>query len=159
MFVTLTVAAIINLSSLALGLAEVFRGNSLDGLFVQMFISGFAVVNSWPIYEAIALRNDKGKMPLKTSIIATLLADIDRRNYYDKIIVLEMITTTRKYGGSFQIKESGATKASIGGGPPAHKPSPCHSPTLSLLQCGSMHRLFARVQFIGSSSLKMAGKS
>ncbi|KAJ6347278.1 hypothetical protein OIU76_003880 [Salix suchowensis] len=74
MFVTLTVAAIINLSSLALGLAEVFRGNSLDGLFVQMFISGFAVVNSWPIYEAIALRNDKGKMRLKTSIIATLLA-------------------------------------------------------------------------------------
>ncbi|KAF9685948.1 hypothetical protein SADUNF_Sadunf03G0107700 [Salix dunnii] len=74
MFVTLTVAAIINLSSLAQGLAEVFKGNSLDGLFVQMFISGFAVLNSWPIYEAIALRKDKGKMPLKTSIIATLLA-------------------------------------------------------------------------------------
>uniref|UniRef100_A0A6N2JX91 Cellulose synthase (UDP-forming) n=1 Tax=Salix viminalis TaxID=40686 RepID=A0A6N2JX91_SALVM len=172
MFVTLTVAAIINLSSLVLGLAEVFRGNSLDGLFVQMFISGFAVVNSWPIYEAIALRKDKGKMPLKTSIIATLLAgknisdddfrdlsmdviiycsippsnflfffilkegsfhvaseyfitsegyqkknrkerkrheeeaekNIDRRNYYDKIIALEMITTTIKYGGSFKLK-------------------------------------------------------
>jgi hypothetical protein len=39
-----------------------------------MFISGFAVVNSWPIYEAIAWRKDKGKMPIKTSIIATLLA-------------------------------------------------------------------------------------
>jgi hypothetical protein len=39
-----------------------------------MFISGFAVVNSWPIYEAIALRNDNGKMPIKTTIMATLLA-------------------------------------------------------------------------------------
>jgi hypothetical protein len=39
-----------------------------------MFISGFAVVNSWPIYEAIALRNDNGKMPVKTTIMATLLA-------------------------------------------------------------------------------------
>ncbi|XP_011022475.1 PREDICTED: cellulose synthase-like protein G3 [Populus euphratica] len=74
MFVSLTLAAIINLISFSQGLVEVFRGNNLEGLFVQMFISGFAVVNSWPIYEAIALRNDKGKMPIKTTIMATLLA-------------------------------------------------------------------------------------
>ena len=74
MFVTLTAAAIINLISFSQGLVEVFRGNNMEGLFVQMFISGFAVVNSWPIYEAIAWRKDKGKMPIKTSIIATLLA-------------------------------------------------------------------------------------
>ena len=74
MFVSLTLAAIINLISFSQGLVEVFRGNNLEGLFVQMFISGFAVVNSWPIYEAIALRNDNGKMPVKTTIMATLLA-------------------------------------------------------------------------------------
>ncbi|KAG6781196.1 hypothetical protein POTOM_014087 [Populus tomentosa] len=74
MFVTLTMAAIINLISFSLGLVEVFRGNDLEGLFMQMFISGFAVVNCWPIYEAIALRNDNGKMPIKTTIMATLLA-------------------------------------------------------------------------------------
>ncbi|KAJ6415023.1 hypothetical protein OIU84_003924 [Salix udensis] len=34
----------------------------------------FAVVNSLPLYEAIALRNDSGKMPIKTTITATLLA-------------------------------------------------------------------------------------
>ncbi|CAK7335767.1 unnamed protein product [Dovyalis caffra] len=74
MFVTLTMAAIINLISLVQGLIEVYRGDNLEELFVQLFISGFAVVNSWPIYEAIALRNDKGKMPTKTTIMATLLA-------------------------------------------------------------------------------------
>jgi hypothetical protein len=74
MFVSLTLAAIINLISFSQGLVEVFRGNNLEGLFVQMFISGFAVVNSWPIYEAIALRNDNGKMPVKTTVMATLLA-------------------------------------------------------------------------------------
>nr|TKR79071.1 hypothetical protein D5086_0000276410 [Populus alba] len=74
MFVTLTMAAIINLISFSQGLGEVFRGNDLEGLFMQMFISGFAVVNCWPIYEAIALRNDNGKMPIKTTIMATLLA-------------------------------------------------------------------------------------
>ncbi|KAL9349819.1 hypothetical protein Peur_057074 [Populus x canadensis] len=74
MFVSLTLAAIINLISFSQGLVEVFRGNDLEGLFVQIFISGFAVVNSWPIYEAIALRNDNGKMPIKTTFMATLLA-------------------------------------------------------------------------------------
>ncbi|KAJ6703426.1 hypothetical protein OIU85_029388 [Salix viminalis] len=74
MFVSLTSAAIINLIAFSQGLVEVFRGNNLEGLFVQMFISGFAVVNSLPVYEAIALRNDSGKMPIKTTITATLLA-------------------------------------------------------------------------------------
>ncbi|CAK7335761.1 unnamed protein product [Dovyalis caffra] len=74
MFVTLTMAAIINLISFVQGLVEVFKGNNLEGSFVQIFISGFAVVNAWPIYEAIALRNDSGKMPTRTTIMATLLA-------------------------------------------------------------------------------------
>jgi len=46
----------------------------VDGLFLQMFIAGFAVLNSLPIYEAMVLRSDKGRMPSKTTIISTLLA-------------------------------------------------------------------------------------
>jgi len=39
-----------------------------------MFIAGFVVVNSWPIYKANVLRSDKGRMPVGTAIISTFLA-------------------------------------------------------------------------------------
>ena len=74
MFVSLVTAAIINLLSFFWGLVEVFRGSKLEGLFVQMFITGFVVVNSWPIYEAMVLRSDKGKIPIRTPLISIFLA-------------------------------------------------------------------------------------
>uniref|UniRef100_A0A2P2KHT3 Cellulose synthase-like protein G3 n=2 Tax=Rhizophora mucronata TaxID=61149 RepID=A0A2P2KHT3_RHIMU len=73
MFVPLTMAAILNLLSFVQGLVQVFGGNNLEGLLVPMFLSGFCVVNCWPIYEAVALRSDKGKLPTKTTIVALLL--------------------------------------------------------------------------------------
>ncbi|KAE8055152.1 hypothetical protein FH972_012013 [Carpinus fangiana] len=75
MFVSLTTAAIINLVSFVWGLFLVaFRGRQLEGMFLQMFIAGFVVVNSLPIYEAMVLRGDKGRMPVRIAIISTFLA-------------------------------------------------------------------------------------
>lgn len=73
MFVPITVAALINLISFLQGLLEVFRGN-LDQVFAQLFISGFAVVNCWPVYDAMVLRSDKGKLPIRAIVTAVCLA-------------------------------------------------------------------------------------
>ncbi|KAJ4952057.1 hypothetical protein NE237_028889 [Protea cynaroides] len=74
LFVPLTTAAIINLISFLKGLAGVFIYGNLREAFVQLFISSFVVLNCWPVYEAIAFRNDRGKMPTKTTVASALLA-------------------------------------------------------------------------------------
>ncbi|XAR55156.1 Cellulose synthase (UDP-forming) [Bertholletia excelsa] len=74
MFVTLAMAAIVNLIALVGGLIGVFKGRDMDGLFVQLIVAGFVVVNSLPIYEAMVLRSDKGRMPTQTTLISTFLA-------------------------------------------------------------------------------------
>ncbi|RVW14921.1 Cellulose synthase-like protein G3 [Vitis vinifera] len=58
LFLLLTTAAIINLVSFLLGIAQVFRQGSLEALLLQMLLIGFAMVNCWPIYEAMVLRAD-----------------------------------------------------------------------------------------------------
>ncbi|XP_050226230.1 cellulose synthase-like protein G3 [Mercurialis annua] len=71
MFVTLTMAALLNLSALVKGMIDVCRGTSIiEGALMQMLVTGFAVVNCWPIYGAIFLRSDKGKMPTETTLTA-----------------------------------------------------------------------------------------
>ncbi|KAK9122020.1 hypothetical protein Syun_019637 [Stephania yunnanensis] len=76
-FVTLTMAAIINLITFVVGVVRmVFFPEKFGEMFVQMFISGFVIVNCWPIYEGIALRVDKGRMPTKTITISLLLVGI-----------------------------------------------------------------------------------
>ncbi|XP_042505150.1 cellulose synthase-like protein G3 [Macadamia integrifolia] len=74
LFVPLTTAAIINLISLLKGIADLFKDGNIGEVFVQLFLSSFVVINCWPIYEAIALRKDGGKMPTKTTVASTLLA-------------------------------------------------------------------------------------
>ncbi|XP_050268946.1 cellulose synthase-like protein G3 isoform X2 [Quercus robur] len=74
MLVSLTMSAIINLAALVRGLTEAFMGRKLEEMFVQMFIAGFVVVNSAPIYEAMVLRSDKGRMPIKTTVVSIFLA-------------------------------------------------------------------------------------
>ncbi|KAL4651339.1 hypothetical protein ACB092_01G152700 [Castanea dentata] len=74
MLISITMAAIINLAALVRGLTEAFMGRKLENLFVQMFIAGFVVVNSAPIYEAMVLRSDKGRMPIKTTVVSIFLA-------------------------------------------------------------------------------------
>ncbi|PIN09005.1 Cellulose synthase (UDP-forming) [Handroanthus impetiginosus] len=72
MFVPLSTAAIMNLAAFLWGIFQVLMGKY--DLFGQVFIAGFGVVNSWPIYEAMVLRSDKGKMPTKITLIAGFLA-------------------------------------------------------------------------------------
>ncbi|TXG50719.1 hypothetical protein EZV62_023243 [Acer yangbiense] len=75
MFVPMTMAAILNFFSFSWGFSQIIRGvGDLHGLFLQMLLSGFVMVNCWPIYEAIVLRSDKGKLPAKVTVIATFLA-------------------------------------------------------------------------------------
>ncbi|XP_057510217.1 cellulose synthase-like protein G3 [Actinidia eriantha] len=72
-FVPLAAVAIINLIALIRGLIGVFSGWNLERLFVQMFISGFVVLNCCPVYEAMVLRSDKGRMPTKTTMVSIFI--------------------------------------------------------------------------------------
>ncbi|GMI71664.1 cellulose synthase like G3, ARABIDOPSIS THALIANA CELLULOSE SYNTHASE-LIKE G3 [Hibiscus trionum] len=74
LFVPLTMAAIINLVSFMLGLAGFLRGNAEEGLGLQMILTGLIVLNCLPIYGAIALRSDAGKMSTKITVISTFMS-------------------------------------------------------------------------------------
>ncbi|GLT49666.1 hypothetical protein SLA2020_232090 [Shorea laevis] len=77
MFVPITMAAIINLFSFIWGMIQVSSSsNKTDGLCLQTLLSGFVVMNSWPIYEAIGFRKDRGKMPNKVTITAMFLVGV-----------------------------------------------------------------------------------
>ncbi|RVX04108.1 Cellulose synthase-like protein G3 [Vitis vinifera] len=43
-------------------------------IFPKMLLAGFAIVNCWPLYEAMVLRTDEGKMPVKITLISITLA-------------------------------------------------------------------------------------
>ena len=73
-FLPLTTAAIINLVAFLSGFAKACRQRSLEDVFLQMFLAGFAVVNCCPVYEAMAWRRDQGKLPLKITVISVVLA-------------------------------------------------------------------------------------
>ncbi|KAL2516680.1 Cellulose synthase-like protein G3 [Abeliophyllum distichum] len=74
MFLPLAMAAILNLMAFFFGgIVQIFKERNLDGFFVHVFIAGFGVLNCLPIYEAMVLRSDKGRMPTRTTIISTLL--------------------------------------------------------------------------------------
>ncbi|KAL6313231.1 hypothetical protein AAG906_018697 [Vitis piasezkii] len=73
-FLPLTTAAIINLVAFLSGIAQAGRQRSIEDMFLQLFLAGFAVVNCWPVYEAMAWRRDQGKLPLKITVISVVLA-------------------------------------------------------------------------------------
>lgn len=71
MFVTLSMAAIVNLVALSGGVVwTTIGGGDYKGLALQILICGFVVVNSWPVYEAMVLRKDRGRLPTKTTVVA-----------------------------------------------------------------------------------------
>ncbi|XP_034711718.1 cellulose synthase-like protein G3 isoform X2 [Vitis riparia] len=74
LFLPMTTAAVINLVSFLWGIVQVFKQRELEGLFTQMLLAGFAIVNCWPLYEAMVLRTDEGKMPVKITLISITLA-------------------------------------------------------------------------------------
>ncbi|GMJ00455.1 cellulose synthase like G3, ARABIDOPSIS THALIANA CELLULOSE SYNTHASE-LIKE G3 [Hibiscus trionum] len=76
LFVTLATAALINLSSFILGIINFLNGNNREGLLMQLVLTGLIVMNCVPIYQAMVLRSNKGKMPIKTSISGAILASV-----------------------------------------------------------------------------------
>ena len=75
LFLPLTTAAIINLVSFLWGIVLIFKQKSLGGgLVLQILLSGFVMVNCWPIYEAMILRTDRGRMPTTTTISSIFLS-------------------------------------------------------------------------------------
>ncbi|KAM7525905.1 hypothetical protein LguiA_015807 [Lonicera macranthoides] len=74
MFVSLAVAAVLNFIAFISSFLQILLGGNVEGLFVQIFIAGFGVLNCLPIYEAMALRSDKGRIPNKVTIISTFVA-------------------------------------------------------------------------------------
>lgn len=76
-FVPLGTAAIVNLSSLVVGMVKATRRERGFGeMFVQLFISAFAVANGWPIIEAMFVRRDRGKMPRNVTLVSIVLAGL-----------------------------------------------------------------------------------
>ncbi|THU68524.1 hypothetical protein C4D60_Mb08t04790 [Musa balbisiana] len=74
-FVVLGTVATVNLSSLVLGIARAATmEGGFDELFVQLFLSAFVTTNCWPIYEAMFLRSDEGKLPRNVTVISLVLA-------------------------------------------------------------------------------------
>ncbi|GAB2298193.1 hypothetical protein Dimus_032265 [Dionaea muscipula] len=74
MFVPVTMAAIINLLAVTLGpVTMVSRGGNVEELFMQLLLCVFITINCWPVYEAMVLRTDKGRMPPKITVVSTCL--------------------------------------------------------------------------------------
>ncbi|XP_042021467.1 cellulose synthase-like protein G3 [Salvia splendens] len=74
MFVPLSTAAIINLVAFLGGVLQFLKGRGLEEMLGQMVVTSMGVANSLPIYEAMVLRSDGGRMPTKITIISLVLA-------------------------------------------------------------------------------------
>ncbi|XP_027164171.1 cellulose synthase-like protein G3 [Coffea eugenioides] len=73
-FLPLATAAIISFAAFLYGTMLVLKGGNTEDVFIQLFIAGFGVLNCLPIYEAMIIRTDKGKMPTKTTITSIIIA-------------------------------------------------------------------------------------
>ncbi|KAJ0239645.1 hypothetical protein HA466_0232490 [Hirschfeldia incana] len=72
MFFPITMVAIINLFALVYGIYGIFVCG--EGLMLELMLVSFGVVNSWPIYTAMVLREDDGKLPKFVCILAGIFA-------------------------------------------------------------------------------------
>lgn len=73
MFLPLSVAALLNLIAFLVSFFHVFKEGYLDRFVVQIFIAGFGILNSLPMYKAMFLRADKGRMPTPTTLTSTFV--------------------------------------------------------------------------------------
>ena len=90
MFVPLTTATILNLIAFFSGVFRVFREGNIDSFLMQILIAGFGVLNSFPLYKAMVLRTDKGKMALQTTVVSSLLAACTICNSLDCVQDIKM---------------------------------------------------------------------
>ncbi|KAL7597424.1 hypothetical protein Lser_V15G30265 [Lactuca serriola] len=72
MFVPLAMVAIVNLVAFVFGILQILKGGNVNGLFGQMFLACFGLVNSWPIYKAMVWRTDNGRMHRSINVTSTL---------------------------------------------------------------------------------------
>ncbi|KAL5552417.1 hypothetical protein UlMin_002593 [Ulmus minor] len=77
MFVPMTMAAITNLAAFCLGLLVVLTGreSAFEELFMQVLISGFGVLNSLPVYEAMITSSKRG-IPTRTTLLSVVLSSV-----------------------------------------------------------------------------------
>lgn len=73
-FLPLVTAAIINFAAFLYGTMLVLNGGNTEDACVQLFIAGFGVLNCLPIFEAMIIRTDKGRMPTKTTLTSIIIA-------------------------------------------------------------------------------------
>ncbi|CAH8275551.1 unnamed protein product [Arabidopsis lyrata] len=71
MFLPMTTAAIVNLLAFVWGLYGLFAWGK--GLVLELMLASFVVVNCLPIYEAMVLRKDNGKLPKRICFVAVIL--------------------------------------------------------------------------------------
>ncbi|CAA7024602.1 unnamed protein product [Microthlaspi erraticum] len=71
MFLPMTTVAIVNLVALVWGLYDLLVWR--ERLVLELMLASFAVVNCLPIYEAILLRTDGGKLPKNVCFLGVIL--------------------------------------------------------------------------------------
>lgn len=71
MFLPVTTVAIVNLFAFVWGLYSVFLCGG--GFVLELMLASFAVVNCLPIYEAMVLRKDDGKLSKRVCFLAWIL--------------------------------------------------------------------------------------
>ncbi|XP_059064066.1 cellulose synthase-like protein E6 isoform X1 [Cryptomeria japonica] len=76
LFIPFSIIALINLMALACRIVGVMREgySAMADMFVQVVMSSFIVINSYPIYEGMLVRKDKGRMPTSITVFSTLTA-------------------------------------------------------------------------------------
>ncbi|XP_057836475.2 cellulose synthase-like protein E6 isoform X2 [Cryptomeria japonica] len=76
LFIPFSIIALINLMALVCGILRVMREGypAMASMYVQVMMSIFLVINSYPIYEGMFVRKDKGSMPLPITVFSTLAA-------------------------------------------------------------------------------------
>lgn len=67
-------AVTLNLSSFVVGVARVIVTQSWDTLFAQLFFSIYVLIISFPVIEGMLLRKDDARIPLRTTLISTLMS-------------------------------------------------------------------------------------
>ncbi|KFK28958.1 hypothetical protein AALP_AA7G070700 [Arabis alpina] len=71
MFLPVATVAIMNLLAFVWGIYDLLaRG---EGLVIELMLTSFGVVNCLPIYEAMVLRTDDGKLPKRVSFLAGII--------------------------------------------------------------------------------------
>ncbi|XP_078150226.1 cellulose synthase-like protein G2 isoform X3 [Carex rostrata] len=68
-FVILGTAAILSLCAFTVGMIR-------NGMVLEMFLAGFGVVNCWPVYEALFLRSDSGRIPERVGARAFIMTGV-----------------------------------------------------------------------------------